>query len=104
MQVSIRNDFFDMPAIKKIRHENDGCSYALIYMSILQMAAKNGGAIMYKHKHSNIYEQVAREICRSEKLVKYAFMTLMKHNLLKDCGNNIWMLTNYEEYVQFNEE
>ena len=97
--LKLKDGFFNMKEIKKLRKIAGGDTYTIIYLKMQLLSIKNGGIIKYEGTEVNILEQLALELDESEENIKMTLAYLKANNLIENLGNDEFLLNKVPELI-----
>lgn len=84
--LKLKEDFFRLKEIKKLRKIAGGDTYTIIYLKLQLLSLKNEGKIYFEGIEENIADELALELDEDAENVKMTLLFLENHNLLEVSG------------------
>lgn len=97
--LKLKEDFFTSKEMKKLRRLAGGDTYTIIYLKMLLLSMKNGGALFFDGIEDSFAEEIALDIDEDADNVKFTLMFLAKAGLAEEISEAELMLTQIPEMV-----
>lgn len=81
--LKLREDFFRLKEIKKLRKIAGGDTYTIIYLKLQLLSIKNEGRIIFDQVEDDFADELALELDEEIENVRMTLLFLQKHNLLE---------------------
>ena len=81
--LKLKEDFFRLKEIKKLRKIAGGDTYTIIYLKLQLLSIKNEGRIVFDQVEDDFADELALELDEDPENVRMTLLFLQKHNLLE---------------------
>lgn len=97
--LKLHDNFFDDPKIKKLRRIAGGDTFTIIYLKMQLLSVSNGGIIAYQGIEETFEEELSLILDEDIDNIRITVSYLLSQNLMEQCDNGEFLLTQAAENV-----
>ena len=90
--LKLKNDFFRLKEIKKLRKVAGGDTFVIIYLKMMLLSLQHDGGLIYEGTEENFAEQIALEIDEDLDNVQLTIAFMVKNNLIFETKTDEYVL------------